>query len=112
MVTYLQETFEVSERQACKVLDQNRHTQRYETKRPDIDLSIIDRINALAEQHLRYGYRRIAVLLRHEGYHITEGYAYGAISNASIVFGKMKFYKNPPQTLGENPLEVPKMLVI
>ena len=71
MVTYLQETFEVSERRACKVLDQNRHTQRYETKRPDIDRPIIDRINTLAEQHPRYGYRRIAELLRREGYHIN-----------------------------------------
>lgn len=71
MVTYLQETFEVSERRACKVLDQNRQTQRYEPKRPDIDRPIIDRINALSEQHPRYGYRRIAALLRREGYQIN-----------------------------------------
>ena len=71
MVTYLQEAFKVSERRACKVLDQNRQTQRYEPKRPDIDRPIIDRINALSEQHPRYGYRRIAALLRREGYQIN-----------------------------------------
>ena len=71
MVTYLQETFEVSERRACKVLDQNRQTQRYEARRPDIDRPIIDRINTLAEQHPRYGYRRISALLRREGYQLN-----------------------------------------
>ena len=49
----------------------NRQTQRYEPKRPDIDRPIIDRINALSEQHPRYGYRRIAALLRREGYQIN-----------------------------------------
>jgi transposase InsO family protein len=71
MVTYLQEAFKVSERRACTVLNQNRQTQRYQPTRPDIDRPIIDRINALSEQHPRYGYRRIAALLRREGYQIN-----------------------------------------
>ena len=71
MVTYFQENFEVSERRACKVLDQNRQTQRYQPKQPDLDRPVIDRITALSEKHPRYGYRRIAALLRREGFEIN-----------------------------------------
>ena len=103
MVTYLQETFKVSERRACKVLAQNRKTQRYEPRRPDIDRPIIDRINALAEKHPRYGYRRIAALLRREGYHIN--------IKLFICFGGMKTYKSLPQSHGKDLLEMLKMRV-
>ena len=112
MVTYLQETFEVSEILACTVFDQDRQNQWYDTKRPNIDRPIIDRINIIAEKRSRYRYRRIAALLRSEGYQITEGYSCGTISKESIIFGKMKLYKNPSQNLGENSLDVLKMLVI
>jgi hypothetical protein len=37
MLTYLTEEHNVSERPACRVLDQNRQTQRYEPKQPDLD---------------------------------------------------------------------------
>ena len=94
MVTYLQETFEVSERRACKVLDQNRHTQRYETKRPAIDRPIIDRINTLAEQHPRYGYRRIAALLRREGYHINIKRIHRLWKNEGLQKSTSKSWKN------------------
>ena len=71
MVTYLTEEHNVSERRACRVLDQNRHTQRYEPKQPDLDRPIVDRINDLSRKHPRYGYRRVAALLRREGIKIN-----------------------------------------
>ena len=71
MVTYLTEEHKVSERRACRVLDQNRHTQRYDPKQPDLDRPIVDRINDLSRKHPRYGYRRVAALLRREGIKIN-----------------------------------------
>jgi len=95
MVTYLQETFKVSERRACKVLAQNRKTQRYEPRRPDIDRPIIDRINALAEKHPRYGYRRIAALLRREGYHINIKRVHRLWRNEGLQKSTSKSWKRP-----------------
>ena len=71
MVTYLTEDHKVSERRACRVLKQNRQTQRYNPKQPDLDRPIIDKINNLSREHPRYGYRRIAALLRREGFKIN-----------------------------------------
>jgi putative transposase len=66
-VAELQETFEVSERRACEVLDQPRSTQRYEGCPKDDDARLTKRILELVRQRPRWGYRRIGALLRREG---------------------------------------------
>lgn len=58
---------EVSERRACQVLEQPRGTQRYEPRRPGGDRPVVQRMRELARQRPRFGYRRIAALLRNEG---------------------------------------------
>jgi putative transposase len=63
----LQAKFTVSERRACQVIDQPRSSQRYESKPRDDERSLIKRMLQLARQRPRFGYRRIAALLRAEG---------------------------------------------
>jgi transposase InsO family protein len=58
----------VSERRACKVLDQHRSTQRYERVVPEYELKLVAAMNSLAAAHPRYGYRRIWALLRSDGW--------------------------------------------
>ena len=58
----------VSERRACKVLGQARSTQRWAHTAPDDEASLVRRMTELATQYGRYGYRRIAGLLRAEGF--------------------------------------------
>ncbi len=55
----------VSERQACKILDQNRSTQRYQLKMPQKDHLLSEAIREQANKykHRRYGYRRITEIL-------------------------------------------------
>ena len=53
----------VSERRACKVLDQARATQRRELSPPSDEKQLTDDIIALATKYGRYGYRRITALL-------------------------------------------------
>jgi len=55
----------LSERQACKSLQQHRSTQRYELKMPQKDQPLIEAIREQANkrQHRRYGYRRITEIL-------------------------------------------------
>ena len=63
-----QEAFGVSERFACRVLGQHRSTQRKIAKTPDDEAALTADIIALALQYGRYGYRRIAALLRNAGW--------------------------------------------
>jgi len=63
----LQVAYEVSERRACQVLDVGRSTVRYQSVaegREDLRIRLRD----LATSRPRYGYRRLWVLLRREGW--------------------------------------------
>jgi len=65
--------FKVSERRACRVLGQHRSTQRHIPKgRADEDRLVADMIE-LARQFGRYGYRRIAALLREASWSVSDG---------------------------------------
>jgi putative transposase len=66
-VAYLRETFEMSERRACTVLGCCRMTMRYQGSRVD-DVDLKNRMKAIAHERRRFGYRRLHVLLRREGY--------------------------------------------
>lgn len=68
MVCELQGEFAVSERRACEVVDQPRSSQRYQAKPRDDEEALVKRMRELARQRPRFGYRRIAALLRREGW--------------------------------------------
>ena len=61
----------VSERRACRVLQQPRSTQRYEGLTTLLELRLTKRITELACEYGRYGYRRITALLRQEGFRVN-----------------------------------------
>ena len=61
----------VSERRACRVLGQARSTQRRRAIVRNDENALTKRIIQLASCYGRYGYRRITVLLRHEGWHVN-----------------------------------------
>ena len=62
----------MSERRACRVLGQHRSTQRRIPQgRADEDRLVADMIE-LARQYGRYGYRRIAALLRQAGWMVND----------------------------------------
>ncbi len=56
----------VSERRACRVLGQVRSTQRRERCAPGDEPGLLRRMVELATEYGRYGYRRIAAMLREE----------------------------------------------
>lgn len=68
---HVQEELEVSERRACKVVGQARGTQRYEHRKAEQDKPLVKRMKELGRAHPRYGYRRITVLLRREGWKVN-----------------------------------------
>lgn len=65
-VAYLQETYEVSERRACRATGMDRSSVRYRSVKPD-DGAIRERLRALSRERRRFGYRRLHILLKREG---------------------------------------------
>ena len=66
-VAHLRTAFDMSERRACRTIGCVRMTVRYRSRRPD-DTELRQRLRALAHERRRFGYRRLHVLLRREGF--------------------------------------------
>jgi putative transposase len=62
----LQAEFAVSERRACRVVGQPRTSQRYLARPRNDEAALVKRMLELVRQRPRFGYRRIAALLRKE----------------------------------------------
>ncbi|RXG84489.1 IS3 family transposase, partial [Bradyrhizobium zhanjiangense] len=69
-VAHLVDAHGMSERRACKAIGCCRMTIRYQTSRAD-DAALRQRMRALAQERRRFGYRRLHVLLKREGYRIN-----------------------------------------
>jgi transposase InsO family protein len=67
MVLQASQKLAVSERRACRVLEQARATQRRNLPPPSDEKQLTDDIVALATRYGRYGYRRITALLNNDG---------------------------------------------
>jgi putative transposase len=71
-VRWLQESYGVSQRRACALLGQPRATQRQAPPiPPEGEERLVERMLALVRQRPRFGYRRIWVLLRREGWRVN-----------------------------------------
>ena len=67
----LQSQFSVSERRACRAVDQPRQTQRYRCKVRDDEPALVEDILKLVGEFPRYGYRFICGKLRQLGWTIN-----------------------------------------
>jgi putative transposase len=66
-VARLVSAYEMSERRACRLIRADRKTVRYRSRRPR-EAALRDRLRELAAEQRRFGYRRLHILLRAEGY--------------------------------------------
>jgi putative transposase len=67
LVDHARATWQVSIRRACRALPVNRATYHYRSRRAG-QAQLAERIKEIAATRVRYGYRRIHVLLRREGW--------------------------------------------
>ena len=58
----------MSERRTCRVIGQPRSTQRYECSIRDDEASLVEDMIRMVKEYGRYGYRKIAELLREDGW--------------------------------------------
>jgi putative transposase len=70
LVEYLRTSYRISIRRACGVVSFDRSTYHYRHRRPE-QASLRKRIRELSEARVRYGYRRIHIMLRREGWTIN-----------------------------------------
>jgi putative transposase len=70
MVDHTRATWRVSIRRACRALPVDRSTYHYRARRSE-QAGLRKRIKEIAETRVRYGYRRIHVLLRREGWAVN-----------------------------------------
>ena len=69
-VAHLCQSYPVSQRRACRVIEADRTSIRYRRRRPD-DAAARVRLRELAAVRRRFGYRRLQILLRREGTHMN-----------------------------------------
>ena len=70
MIDDLRLVWQVSVRRACAVLGAVRSTYQYQSRRPP-QATLQKRILEIAQTRVRYGYRRIHVLLKREGWQVN-----------------------------------------
>lgn len=73
----------ISERRACGLVGVNRSTGRYRSKRPD-DSDLNKKIQKIAFEKRRFGYRRIHVLLKREGIKINHKKVFRLYQNLGL----------------------------
>jgi putative transposase len=74
-VRYFRTGFQVSERRACRLIGVARSSYRYRSVAAD-QTALRLRLRALAAARVRYGYRRLHVLLRREGWRANHKQVY------------------------------------
>ena len=75
VVDYVTACHGYSERRACALTRQHRSTQRKPSRR-DPRLELRQRMHDIAQTRIRYGYRRIQIMLRREGWPISRNLVY------------------------------------
>ena len=74
-VQHLIDHLEISERRACRLAGQHRAVQRYVSTRPQ-NHELNARLEELARERPRFGYRRLGILLRREGHVVNHKRVY------------------------------------
>ena len=75
IVTHVCTEYEISERRACRLVRLVRSTYRYKSRR-DPQTALRARMHELASTRVRYGYRKIRVLLQRVGYRLSKNAVY------------------------------------
>jgi putative transposase len=70
-VEHVQTELDVSERRACRVVEQPRSTQRYPKKQSEYEKRLVERMHELVRASPRSGYRSIHLALVDEGWRVN-----------------------------------------
>jgi putative transposase len=88
-VTFAVAGYEISERQACRLLELNRSSHRYEP-RPDRNAELRQALLELARQKPRYGYRRLWAVLTRQGWRVSLMRIYRLYRHEGLLVRRLK----------------------
>ena len=83
----MKQAYRRSERRACRLLGLSRSSYRYQSRRPE-EKVLRQRLRELAAERRRFGYRRLAVLLRREGWAVNWKRVYRVYRQEHLQVGK------------------------
>jgi putative transposase len=86
-VGVIREVYRRSERRACQLLGMSRSSCRYQPRRPQ-EKALRQRLRELAAERRRFGYRRLHVLLRREGWAVNWKRVYRVYRQEHLQVGK------------------------
>jgi putative transposase len=104
LVGYIRETYDVSQRRACKVIPISRKAVRYVPQRPQMDAVLVARLKELGEQYPRYGYLMLHELLRREALVVNRKRTYRLYCDLGM---QVRMKKRKKLVRPRIPMEVP-----
>lgn len=105
-VAYLTSHHRVSKRRACRLVGHCRSTHYYRSAR-DPKLALRQRMREIAQVRVRYGYRRIHVLLRREGWRNGRSQTYRVYTEERLQL-RSKLPKRRKMVVRRNQRESPR----
>jgi putative transposase len=103
-VAHLVRVHEMSERRACRLLGSQRMTVRYRLRRRS-DPKLRERLVALARERRRFGYRRLLIFLRREGFVVNHKRLFRLYREERLMVRKRRGRKRASGT--RTPMPVP-----
>ena len=82
-MNYVIDHYEISRRRACRMVNMHRSNAYYRSRK-DSKTALRARIRELAQTRIQYGYRRLHVLLRREGWALGQNQAYRLYTAKSL----------------------------
>jgi len=95
-VRAIQAKFELSERRACSLVGLGRSTCRYRPRRHEWP-ALRERLRTLAGERRRFGYRRLHVLLRREGFLVNRKRIYRLYTQEGLTVRRRKRRRRVPR---------------
>ncbi len=93
----------------CRLVSINRTFKSYQSSKLEKDATITDRLSELAVLHIRYGYKRLHILLLREGFQINHKKTYRLYTQVGLYVRKRK-KKCPSEKRGKpNTVEIPNV---
>jgi len=96
----------VSERRACGLVKAHRATCRYRRRRVE-DPGLRERLRELAATRRRFGYRRLKILLKREGFAVNHKRVYRLYVEEKLGLRRKRGRRRMPTTAARVPLQLP-----
>ena len=87
VVDYIVSHHDLNMRRACRLMKQSRSVQYYQSVK-DPKQALRGRMREIAQTRVRYGYRRIHVLLKREGWQLGKNQVYRLLAKSSYSFAR------------------------